>query len=114
MSPNHNRNREHNQLLRGITMAFHEILDRLSETQPTWSRRVRVLAARLYLGIDRIDQHERGLLVTMDGRPLLTRWELREVAAILPEINTPRPTAWQAALQRVAGWVLPRPCHEGV
>ena len=62
-------------------MSFHKILNRLAQSHPSWDRRMCVLAARLYLGIDQVADYERGQLVSMVGQPLLNRRELREVAS---------------------------------
>ncbi len=62
-------------------MTFSQIKTRLTQLHPTWCRRMCVLAARLYLGIDDIRQYERGIAVTMLGEPLLSREELRQVAS---------------------------------
>ena len=62
-------------------MSFGKVLAQLKESHPTWERRVCVLAARMYLGVDDIRQYEQGIMVTMQGRPLLSRSELRQVAS---------------------------------
>ncbi len=65
-------------------MTFHQVVTRLSRAEPAWSRRVCVLAARLYLGVDNFSQYDQGIMVTARGNPLLSRFELRQVSARFP------------------------------
>ncbi len=51
------------------------------ESHPAWGRKMCVLAARIYLGIDDIRQYERGTMVTMCGHDLLSKSELRQVVS---------------------------------
>ena len=60
-------------------MTFHQMLTRLMELYPAWGRKMCVLAARIYLGIDDIRQYEGGHMVTMCGNALLSKSELRQV-----------------------------------
>ena len=84
-------------------MTFNQILTRLMESHPTWGRRMCVLAARMYLGIDDIRQYEQGIMVTMRGEPLLSHSELRQVAS-----------AWWPMRQRTLrpAWDFPASCRE--
>ena len=57
---------------------FTHLRDFLMESHG-WCRRVATLAARLYLGVDRISHYSRGIMVTASGNHLLTHGEWMEI-----------------------------------
>ena len=58
---------------------FPEMVRRLGEVHEEWDRRMCVLAARLYLGIDREDQYQAGIMEHANGTPLLSQSEFRAI-----------------------------------
>jgi len=60
-------------------MFFSEMIEHLGEVHPHWSRRVCVLAARLYLGIDTPQQYWQGIMVSAKDTPLLSQGEFHEI-----------------------------------
>ena len=60
---------------------FYEMFTRLMEVHD-WPRRMCVLAARLYLGIDKLSDYQAGHMTQPDKRtPLLTQGEYHEIVS---------------------------------